>query len=206
MGISSSQLRALNRRFGQEFGFNPHGQPNFRWARTESMMRYVQTGGDWKPTAAGVLLLQKTFVAKPWAERYGKCWILTKWKYYTEDEWFQITKGSMPYPKLGEWEPVENVRLGPEYESHSPEPDLQATLDACAAIKAHRERTERPTFIEEDEAELLAEYKQITKTHTRPYHDQIDDMVPAFGKEPGVHSGSTEFQSGIKETTACQQS
>lgn len=200
MSLSSSKLRALNRRFGQEFGFNPHGQPNFRWVRTESMMRYVDYGGNWTPsTPSGLYLLKKDFKAQSWAERYGRCWILSKWKHYTEEEWFRRVGNSMPYPKQGDWEPVENIRLGPEYPEHSPDPDQQATLDACAAIRAHRERTKRPNFAEEDEAELVADYQKLVKSHTQPYHDRIDDMAPAFDNDPGTHSGSTEFMSGIKE-------
>ena len=201
MAISQAQLARLNHRFGEAVGFNPHGQPMFKWVRTEEMVRWVDySNGRPVRHESGLLLLQKQFVPRPWAERYGKCWILAKWRHYTPDEWYAATKNALPYPMGGDWEPVENVRLGPEYKEHEPDPDDRATDDAIAAIKSHRQRMEvnhDPNTVARqliDDAD--SEHRRTVESLTDRIGNELDDLTPAFGKTPGSHGDATEFMSG----------
>lgn len=125
---------------------------------------------------------------KSWVERYGRCWILTKWKHYTEEEWYSKVRNAMPYPRHGDWEPVENVRLGPDYPEHPPEPNDAATQEAIEAIRFHRTRAVEDIVNEPDIAHRLAIKRQLGLIG-----DELDDLVPAFGKTPGSHGESTEF-------------
>ncbi|HYV63300.1 MAG TPA: hypothetical protein VE958_11535 [Bryobacteraceae bacterium] len=203
--ISASDLRRLNRRFGEEFGFNPHGQPNFRWSRTETLFRYVSHGEQYVRTPGGIFTLQKKYTPRCWAERYGKCWILTKWRHYTEDEWYGMVKGAMPYPKQGDWEPVETIRLGEEYPDHAVEPNLDETQQACAAIRAHRARLSSYHYdphqnVLAREIELESERLQQSKVNSilSGIDSELRDLTPAFGNDPGTHGGPLEFMSGRK--------
>ena len=104
----------------------------------------------------------------------------------------------MPYPKNGDWVPCENIKLGAEYPEHAPEPDLDATNDAIQAIRFHRENT-IPEYQQEmkdlakDPKTPDKQYGKLVRDWTNRVGDDLDDMLPAFGKEPGKHSGSTEF-------------
>ena len=201
MAITQSQLDRLNHRFGEAVGFNPHGQPNFKWVRTEQMVRYVDySHGRPVQHESGLFLFSKQYVPRPWAERYGKCWILAKWRHYSESEWFTATKGALPFPAMGDWEPVENIRLGPEYKEHEPDPNEESTTDAITAIKMHRERLAANSDLNVVQQQLMQEaddeHRKVVAAQKNRIGDELEDLTPAFGKLPGSHDGSTEFMSG----------
>lgn len=136
------------------------------------------------------MVWDKKFEAKPWSVRYGDCWILAKWRHYTREEWYGMVKHAMPYPEKGEYVPCENIKLGPQYPEFPREPNLDATLDAIYAVKYHRTKTVDDFLSDPQRAHEL-----VIKGITDKIGEELHDMIPAFGKEPGTHSGSTEFQS-----------
>ena len=42
--LTHSQRRALDRRLGAELGYNPHGQPNFRWVHADEIFFFIKHG------------------------------------------------------------------------------------------------------------------------------------------------------------------
>lgn len=97
---------------------------------------------------------------------------------------------AMPYPKHGDWVPIENVRLGPQYPEHPDEPTEEATLDAIAAIKHHRLQDAREFVEEPDRLHKLA-----MKSHINKIGDELDDLRAAFDNVPGSRAHHVQFQS-----------
>lgn len=149
--------------------------------RTEAMFWASQKQG-WVSRflpASGIWVVGPEYRRRSFAELYGPCWSVAKWKPagMTEQEWAARYLGALPYPSGGFYSPIGAMQLGPERT-----PDLDETLKAIWAI---RKDVERPIdeLIEEGERAVHAYHKEMNQK----IEDEIEEMIPDF--QPGVRGG-----------------
>lgn len=176
------------------------------------MFYFVDHGPGWSRNPSGLMTLERKFQRRCWADRLGVRWIIVKWQHWTEDEWsaqFGTRKqanpskdpaaagtatdepswtATVPYPRHGEWLPIENWKLE---EDEEPTPDL--TQKFIWALKRDREMTIEK-WVEQDEWQ----HKDNRRLWKSEWRSRIDDAMTAFGRIPGSHGGQTEFQSGSR--------
>jgi hypothetical protein len=196
VALTHSQLRAVNRPFGPALGFNALGGPNFKWGRTEELFYYVEREGGFALRGALYIPTPDHWERRCWADRLGRCWVLWMFEWKTEDQWNKEIGLAMPWPSQGMYRPVFNVTLDRD-------PTLDDTARAIAAANAWRDRVGRADKDASDRvafAEMLAEDEReeaaYMKSKKSELDSMLDDAMTAYGKIPGTHGESTEFQSG----------
>lgn len=194
MALTHSELRRLNRIFGEEFGFNPHGQPNFRWMRTEEMFWFIDHGSGWRRTESGLLTYGHEYERRCWADRIGRCWTVAKWTFTPEDIWVNQHGDRVPWPKHGEWNPIENWKL-----EANQDPNLEITLEFCAALRFHREHS-----FEDWVREYDAEWEAYRKAKRSELESAINDaMTVSFNRLVDPFGASLE-SIGKKQSAASE--
>ena len=190
--MTHSELRKLNRIFGEQFGFNPQGNPNFRWMRTEEMYWFVDHGDGWLENKAGVLVCERRYDRRCWADRIGKCWILAKWVFTPEAQWIAQHGDKFPWARSGEWNPVENWKLEP-----GEDPSIDRTLEFCAALRYHRSHS-LEDWLKKDEAEL----KALEVSKKSELESILNDSMTVNFNRPVDPFGGMESPIGKKKQSA----
>jgi hypothetical protein len=183
------RLKKLNKRLGDEFGWTPQGEPKFKWASTTEMYFWIFREEEIKKMDAASAILLPNGLYKPpepkwechaWADIHGPCWMLSTWKpSIPQEEWLAKYGPQVPWPKHGEYEFVENIRV-----PDGKDPDEDYTDMVIFAIRKHLEK-DYEDHLRESNAIVAAQNKD-TK---RQWEDMVDDMAPAFNHIPGKCDG-----------------
>lgn len=193
------KARQLNRQYFSEFGYNPFGGLNFQWMRATDLHFMIEPsetstvlspGGIWIPG-------EMQYERHTWGEMrgadgepLGDCWIMANWKAtIPEKEWIAKFGHIAPWPKHGEYAPIENwiCRRDEDLERES--------AHAAYALRQHLGKTFND-FLEESTAAA----KKVAEDERNQFGDFVEDSMTAFGNIPGSRSTGISFPS--KETSA----
>jgi hypothetical protein len=183
--MTENQLRKLNRAF-REFGLTPNGATQFRWMHTTEMHFLVAAGFEENKTESGLIVgMKRTYEQHCYAEVYGPRWILAHWQEpIPRHRWVAAFGDSAPWPKDGEYHPIDNVMLDP-----GREPNEAHTEVACMAIRLHR-KTTRQELTDSFHATVDAEKREMRNQ----IHDEMVDEENAFhNPNPGARGGPVSF-------------
>lgn len=205
--MKSSDLRRLNRTF-EVFGRLPDGRLRIRLLDTfDTELRYFveddkavsEHGFEKDDGTHGTLYVsQATWKMHFWGERIGKGLVLCVWKPPMPKDLFISRYGTMaPWPKNGEYQVIENATF---------DEDNHPTERACALLKQllidmfYRGADPMlpagvaPARGSEIQDSLTAQYKAKHEATRKQIEDEIDDLMPAFGKpKPGTRGGGVSI-------------
>lgn len=184
----------LNRRLADGLGLAAGSTfPRFAWKFSTDLNWYYREG------------MHENFQVQNWADRIGRVWLLCEWRVPTgfdvmsghqyplsESQWWQMFRGSLPFPKRGEYSPYPETQLKP-----GQMPTAELTANYIWAI----------------DKQMSADYqKQLSQCSDELHQDheefrenQLDewmDAAPAFGNyDPGKRGGYLSMPySGVDRT------
>lgn len=177
MLMKHKALRRLNQKFAA-FGDNIHGQPNYKWVKLKDLFYLIETGGFKEGrTPAGIYFMQPVWERHSYAEIHGSRWVLAKWEPpgVDEAEWYRQFSGMFPWPRHGEYHPIEDTIL-----PAGVEPAEQLT-DYTVFILYQHLGMKYP-----DHLRRIMEAANQQKDRDKAWwSDGVDEMMPAFGNVPG---------------------
>lgn len=156
--------------------------------RTSEMFYFVDHGKAWARNEAGLMTLERKFERRCWADRLGVRWIIVKWNHWDEGDWIEQFGTKIPFPRHGEWLPIENWKLEEEED-----PTLDLTDKFVWALKRDREMN-MADWIKRDEED----FARYLKSQKSELSSRVRNAMTAYGRIPGTHGGQTEFQSGTR--------
>ena len=168
-------LHALNKRF-EIFGRNPHGGLNFRWFNARDLDYMYECGTEEGKTPSGLFVIQTKWEKHSFADIYGPNWLLAKWQApIPYSEWAKQIGTAFPWPRHGEYCPVESTVLRPGLE-----PDEDITQYTVYKLHQHL-GMKAPDHLKR----AYDEIEQRRKEDIGKWSDIVDDVMPAFGNVPG---------------------
>lgn len=178
MDTTRQLIDKFNRQLAEEFGRNPHGEANFKWAHTSEMQALEETGYAMVQLASrrGLVGMQMDYRPLPWADLIGPRWCVTKWEHRTRAEWQRTYGCSLPWPKHGEYVGLHSSLMP---EGAVPDEHMQRML--VYRLRQHLGMTDA-----EHDALPFVQLEARNKETMRVIRDQIEDMQPAFLHEPGA--------------------
>ncbi|MGC4052879.1 MAG: hypothetical protein QM757_26425 [Paludibaculum sp.] len=182
--MSPRTLAKLNRKF-REFGVTDTGNLNFRWKLT-SEMTFLYDSGQFEDveTECGLFVgQQRRFVMQSYADVFGKRWTLARLQPPIDERlWKAIWADRVPWPRHGEYHPVENVMLDP-----GREPTEEVTCMVVLCLRLHRKTTRQ------DVADQIAaqEARSHKEDRDRIYGEMVEDDSIFGNPNPGKGSGNT---------------
>jgi hypothetical protein len=178
-------VETLNRRLADALGSIGCHLPRFCWKRSTELFWYYRDNAH------------SDFQRQCWADRIGVCWLLCQWRVptgcdvstgtqyeLTEQMWFRMFRGSIPFPARGEYvaHPETQVPRGHE-------PTAELTQNYIWALDKQMQATYREKLTE-CKADLDAHHD----AHWKRQYDEMADDWPAFGNAaPGTRGGFLSF-------------
>lgn len=182
----TANIKALNRRLGEELGFGPTG-PRFKWMHSSDVF------WDYRPNPAAKF--QRRIWADILAAKRGmtqpmKVWMLCQWRppSMTEEEFQASFHGRYRYPAQGAYyaHPETMLRIGEL-------PDADTTNLHIAALKIQMGKTAWQHQVEADR-----DAQETQDAQASEWNDFVKDWEPAFqnyntiqsfGEKPHVSYG-----------------
>ena len=192
---TTNELKRWNHLMGEELGFNPHGEPVYRWEFSEHAHRKKVLVEDertiameWQPTAGGLYMPQPVIIdAVGWPGLKSK-WVVTHWRFVPKEEWEAGPTRYLPWPWRGTYHPTNcNLNAGEV-------PTLAITQEFIGMCKREREHT-FADYMNQAEAGL----EKLDKWQGDQIDNHIGDIGGAMGNPfPGAcgshHFPSPKFQ------------
>lgn len=182
----------LNERF-REFGLTPLGEPKFQWKHTTEMYWFILSDAMqlvWTPG------LERKAYCYDYAMLLEPRWVLAYWKEpVPEQEWFDSGRSDFPWPRNGEFHPIENIDMPcgvepNEFETGRAIRDLRRHLAAIDQRDLHNGTDGVKNLVDEAKAKREAGKKAI-KSEMESW---LNDTMTAFGKIPGKVDGGVGLQ------------
>jgi hypothetical protein len=127
-------------------------------------------------TPSGIYYMRTAYEKHNYRDLYGDVWVLAKWEApISLDEWLGRVGTTFPWPKHGEYHPIESTVL-----PAGREPDEELTLYTIYKLYQHL-GMKWPDHLRDAVQELA----QRDKADKGKWSDIVDDMMPAFGNVPG---------------------
>ena len=175
----------LNRRLGEALGLIGGTHPRFCWKRSTELFWYFRENST------------ENFQRQCWADRIGPCWLLCQWmvpsgfdvstgtKYpLTEENWFRMFRGQLPFPSRGEYTAHAETKLAP-----GQEPTTEMNQNYIWALDR-----QMSTSIREQLGDLQQDLDQHHAKYRENQYDEMMEEAPAFGNyAPGTRGGFLSF-------------
>lgn len=187
------KARQLSQQHFTEFGFNPHGGLKFQWMRACDISVHIEPSddGEFVQGESGLWIPGgKKYERHSWGEMrgaddapLGNCWMLAKWNSsIPEEEWWRRFGDLAPWPKHGEYTPIENwiCRRDEDLERES--------AHAAYALRQHLGKKFND-FLDESNAKA----EKNKRDERNLIGDFVDDAGTAFGNIPGSRSTGVSF-------------
>jgi hypothetical protein len=176
--MTHGELRQYNRKIGLELGFNPHGEPRFKWQHSESMWRPMPTGEyEYKVVSQATGLLgavPQTRMRKVNPLLHDQ-WVVCVWEApIPQAEWMRQFGAATPWPAHGDYHPT-GVVLDPGVE-----PTVTLNDTFIGEMKRQMRKTYADHLVDAETSIAAGEHK--VDTHLE---DFCADAMPAFMNDPG---------------------
>lgn len=189
---TQKRVDRLNAHF-LEFGLTPTGDYKFKWKHTTEMYFFILSDAMtliWSPG-----LNRKTY-CYDYAMLLEPKWVLAYWREpMPELEWFNRGLGDFPWPRNGEYHPIENIDMScgvepNEFETMRAIRDLRRHLAAIDQTKKNTGTDGVKQLVDQNKARMEAHKCSIRSE----MESRIDNAMTAFGKIPGKVDGGVGLQ------------
>lgn len=235
--MDQKALDAMNKRFAEDLGRNPHGQPRFLWTPSHDVGEEMVDRWE-EQNVNGVVRNVPLYRFVPYSMLFGgeNRWMVVRWKgpaeiarnrmdfdpdkyahakqilaqhpeaaasllmqaaqfsefEMTESIWNSIFQSEHPFPRHGQYVPVEQCWL-----TEGEEPTMDRTIFAI-----HFLRKQMAMTIRDRTSKVVDEMVAKAKADRDTAHDMVDNDWPAFDEVPGRKHGTAFQVPGLRPAVA----
>ncbi len=178
-------VAVLNRRLYDSLGSIGGSRPRFCWMKSTELFWYFRENA------------LENFQRQCWADRIGGVWVMAQWQVptgfdaqtgqnypLTEENWYRMFRGTIPYPARGEYVAHPETQLAP-----GQEPTDELTANYIWALDKQMSSTFRGQL-----RGLKTDLDEHQNAFLENQHDMMLNEAPAFGNyAPGTRGGFLSF-------------
>lgn len=188
-----TNIEEFNRRLGESLGFNPHGEPHYKWFDTNKWEHWMRKINDWKLERApsGLFVRQPVYTTRLMCPALPDRWIIGHWHDPgSEFLWNQEHGADQLWPAKGYYVQTNFfcVEIGQR-------PTYSDNERLIMLARRHRSMT-----AQEDTAQMQAAMNYEEKQKDAKVDEFLDDLLPTFSHVPGIRGGGVSYPGFGKDT------
>lgn len=184
-----TNIDQLNKRLGEALGYNPHGEPHYKWFDTNKWEHWMRKLDDWKlerDPKSGLFVRQPIYVKRLMCPALPDRWIIGHWhEPVSEFLWRQANGADQLWPAKGYY--VQTNFWCPEI---GQEPAYSDNERFIMLARRHRQMT-----WQEDTEQMQAAIDYEERQRDVKVDQFLDDLLPTFSHVPGIRGGSVSYPS-----------
>lgn len=184
------EIRELNKRLGEALGWNPHGEPLYKWVHSESFFHWMRDISGYKEvqSPSGLSVMEPIYVERKMCPNMHDMWLVAHWHDSgSEHAWIQAYGSDALYPRHGYYSQSNACQVPGQL------PTATQTEDFIWMVRKHRMKTKADIYREGEDA---VEARERANDSRRK--DIIQDAMTAYMNIPGKRGGHVSFP-GVRE-------